>query len=135
DKLEAQREATQALLLKNISERNARFFEAELAKLDGWADDQVASSEKALKDIKKRIRELRNESGKATDLAEQARLQGEISEAERSQRKLRQEIFEVEDRILAERDRLVGGIRGKLQQSIHTQNLFTVRWSLADNKS
>ena len=51
--------AVQLLLLKNISERNSRFFEAELAKLDGWADDQVTSSEKALKDIKKRIRELR----------------------------------------------------------------------------
>ena len=47
---------------------------------------------------------LRNESGKTSDLAEQARLQGEIAEAERRQRKLRQEIFEIEDRIMAERD-------------------------------
>src|SRR5207245_456918 len=54
DKVECQRAATREVLLKTISERNSRFFEAELAKLDGWADDQVASSEKALKDTKKR---------------------------------------------------------------------------------
>ena len=69
DKLESQRINAQELLLKTISERNSRFFEAELAKLDGWADDRVASSEKALKDVKKRLRELRSEANKAADLA------------------------------------------------------------------
>jgi superfamily II DNA or RNA helicase len=124
------RAKSEADTLAAISARNAKFFEAEVSKLDGWADDQVATSEKALKDIKKRIRELRNESGKSTDLAEQARLQGEIAEAERKQRKLRQEIFEIEDRIMSERDRLVAGIRGKLNPNLQKQSLFTIRWSL-----
>lgn len=121
--------------LATISARNSKFFEAEVTKLDGWADDQVATSEKALKDVKKQIRELRNESGKSTDLAEQARLQGEIAEAERKQRKLRQEIFEIEDRIMAERDRLVSGIRGKLNPNLQKQSLFTIRWSLHGQNS
>jgi ERCC4-related helicase len=121
---------SEADTLAAISARNAKFFEAEVAKLDGWADDQVSMSEKALKDIKKHIRELRNESGKTTDLSEQARLQGEIAEAERHQRKLRQEIFEIEDRIMTERNRLVTSIRGKLNPTIQKQPLFTIRWSL-----
>jgi superfamily II DNA or RNA helicase len=121
---------SEADTLAAISARNAKFFETEVAKLDGWADDQVSMSEKALKDIKKHIRELRNESGKTTDLSEQARLQGEIADAERRQRKLRQEIFEIEDRIMAERDRLVTSIRGKLNPTIQKQPLFTIRWSL-----
>jgi|GEM_PF-5918631 len=116
--------------LKGISGRNARFFEDELKKLDAWADDQLASAEKALKDVKKRIRDLRNAASKAADLVEQARIQSEISDLERRQRKLRQEIFDVEDRILAQRDQLVAAIRGKLHQSIQQQTLFTIRWSL-----
>jgi len=56
--------------------------------------------------------------------------QSEISDLERRQRKLRQEIFDVEDRILAQRDQLVAAIRGKLHQTIQQQTLFTVRWSL-----
>ena len=134
-KLESQRGAAQSILLKEISDRNSRFFEAELAKLDGWADDKVATAEKALKDIKKRIRELRNEAGKAAGLTEQAGLQGEISEAERRQRKLRQEIFVVEDQILSQRDQLVAAIRGKLQQNIQQKLLFAIRWSLFNSSN
>lgn len=135
DQLQALRQKAEEDSLSTIAHRNRGFFEAEVKKLDGWADDQVASSEKALKDIKKRIRELRNEAGKASDLGEQARLQSEISEAEKRQRRLRQEIFEVEDRILTERDRLVEAIRGKLNHSITRDTLFTIRWFLDGNRS
>ena len=130
DSLSTQQALTRSVLLAQISDRNAKFFEAELAKLDGWADDQIASSEKALKDVKKRIRELRNEATKAANLAEQARIQTDMAESERVQRRLRQEIFEVEERIYAQRDLLVAAIRGKLEQKTHTHDLFTVRWSL-----
>lgn len=120
----------QTKTLAEISARNARFFDAELKKLDAWADDQIASSEKQLKDVKRRIRELRNEASKANDLSEQLRLQNDIGDLERRQRKLRQEIFEVEDRILAQRDQLVSAIRAKLAPTVSTETLFTVRWTL-----
>jgi ERCC4-related helicase len=130
DQLRALQQKAESDLLAAISTRNARFFDAEVTKLDGWADDQIASSEKALKDIKKRLRDLRNACTKCTDLAEKARIQSEISEAERRQRKMRQEIFEVEDRILADRDRLVETIRSKLNPSITRLELLTIRWEL-----
>ena len=121
----------QKSLLRDISARNSQFFEAELKKLDGWADDQIASSEKGLKDVKRLIRDLRNQASKASTLTDQARLQNEIGELERRKRRLRQDIFEVEDRILAQRDELVGVIRRKLEQSVTSQSLFTMRWSLS----
>jgi adenine-specific DNA-methyltransferase len=119
----------QEAVLRGVSKRNAQFFEAELKKLDGWADDQIASTEKTLRDVKKRIRELRNESTKSSELAEQARLQTEISELERRKRKIRQEIFEAEDRIIAQRDGLVSMIRRKLEQKTSIEQLFSVRWA------
>jgi adenine-specific DNA-methyltransferase len=115
----------QDALMKEIGVRNARYFEDELKKLDAWADDQIASSEKALKHIKKRIRDLRNEASKAADVTQRMNLQDDISEAERRQRKMRQEIFEVEDRINAQRDTLVSAVRGKLQQAVETEALFS----------
>ncbi|MBI3800813.1 MAG: DEAD/DEAH box helicase family protein, partial [Deltaproteobacteria bacterium] len=65
-------QSTQDTLLRNISARNAAFVEAEAKKLDAWADDQIASAERALTDTKRRIRELRNQASKATGLDEQA---------------------------------------------------------------
>jgi predicted nucleic acid-binding Zn-ribbon protein len=63
-------------------------------------------------------------------MEEQARIQSDIRDAERRQRKLRQEIFEVEDQILAKRDELVESVRGMLKQSVSTSPLFTIRWTL-----
>ncbi len=117
-------------VIEAVTTRNAGYFEVERRKLDSWADDQVANSEKALKDTKLRIRDLRNEVGKAAALPDQIRLQEEISTLERRQRKLRQEIFDVEDQILAKRDQLVQGLRARLRQTESKESLFTIRWSL-----
>jgi hypothetical protein len=73
---------------------------------------------------------LRNAASKAAEVEERLRVQEEISAAERKQRKMRQEIFDVEDQINAKRDELVNAIRGKLQQQIVTETLFTIRWRL-----
>jgi hypothetical protein len=123
-------ELRQQSLVQVISERNSRFFEAEADKLNGWADDQLASAERALTETKRRIRDLRNQAVKATSMEDQARIQGEIRETERRQRRLRQEIFEVEDQILAKRDELVEAMRAMLKQNVNTRPLFTIRWTL-----
>ena len=44
---------------RSISERNARFFEAEAEKLDGWADDLKVGLEREIKDLDRQIKEAR----------------------------------------------------------------------------
>ena len=63
-------------------------------------------------------------------MEEQARLQSKLRDAGRHQRKLRQEIFDVEDRILAKRDERVQAIKSGLKPAVTSQTLFTLRWSL-----
>ena len=118
------------VLMTTLADRNSSFFDSERRKLDAWADDQISNAEKALRDTKLRIRDLRNEAGKAASLAEQARQQEEIAASEKRLRKLRQEIFDVEDEIGAKRDRLVGDLRAKLGQTEAIEILFKIRWSL-----
>jgi hypothetical protein len=117
-------------LTATLADRNSSFFDSERRKLDAWADDQISNAEKALRDTKLRIRDLRNEAGKGASLAEQARLQEDIAASEKKLRKLRQEIFDVEDEIGAKRDRLVGDLRAKLGQTETIHVLFKIRWSL-----
>jgi len=118
-------------VLQAISERNAQFFEAEATKLNSWADDQIASAERALAEAKRRIRELRNHGNKVNSIDEQAHIQTEIRDTERRQRKLRQEIFDVEDRILAQRDTLLENIRAKLKPAVTSESLFTLGWTIS----
>jgi adenine-specific DNA-methyltransferase len=117
-------------ILKEVSERNTNLFKEEADKLNNWADDQLASVEKSLADTKKKMRDLRNQSSKSLSLDEQAKIQSEIKETERKQRKLRQEIFDIEDRIMAQRDELIDGIKSKLKQKITNNTLFTIKWDL-----
>jgi len=118
------------VLMTTLAARNSSYFDGERRKLDAWADDQISNAEKALRDTKLRIRDLRNEAGKAASLADQGRILEEIAASEKKLRKLRQEIFDVEDEIGAKRDRLVGDLRAKLGQSEAIEILFKIRWSL-----
>ena len=55
---------------KEISERNARFFEAEADKLDGWADDLKIGLEREIKELDRQIKEARRAATAALTLEE-----------------------------------------------------------------
>ena len=73
---------------------------------------------------------LKRDARKAASLEEQARIQNELSELERQQRKQRQQIFDVEDEIIARRDELIETLHQRMQEKTETQTLFTLRWQL-----
>jgi superfamily II DNA or RNA helicase len=111
--------------------RNQSYFETECRKLDAWAEDQMTQAEKALKDAKTDVRELRNSIAKATVLSDRIKLQEDLAACERRQRRLRQEIFDVEDRIAEGREGLIAEVRAKLNQRETAERLFTIRWVLS----
>jgi hypothetical protein len=114
----------------DVLEANQRLFNEEREKLERWADDKLAAAEEALKNTKARIAQLKRDSRKAATLQEQGGIQKELSELERKQRKLRQEIFDVEDEIIAKRDGLIASLQQRLQEKTETETLFTLRWQV-----
>lgn len=111
-------------------EANQRLFNEERDKLERWADDKLLAAEEALKNTKARIAQLKRDARKAATLQEQDGIQRELSELERKQRRLRQEIFAVEDEIIEKRDALIASLQQRLQEKTETQTLFTVRWQV-----
>lgn len=126
--LEASLTAQQSSVRRGISERNARFFEAEADKLDGWADDLKVGLERELKELDRRIKEARRAATIALTLEEKLAGQKAVRalEAERSTK--RRTLFEAQDKIDEQRTQLIAQIEGKLEQSIEVQSLFTIRW-------
>lgn len=61
-------------------------------------------------------------------LEEQERIQKELIESERRLRRQRQEIFDVEDEIIEQRDALIDTLQQRMQEETETQTLFVVRW-------
>ncbi len=122
--------AQQADIRRNISERNARFFEAEADKLDGWSDDLKVGLERELKELDRQIKEARRAATVALTLEEKLAGQRAVKalEAERSTK--RRSLFDAQDKIDEQRSALIAQIEGKLEQKIDLQPLFTIRWRL-----
>ncbi len=119
-----------AATIAQVLEANQRLFNEERDKLERWADDKLLTAEEALKNTKARIAQLKRDARKAATLQEQDGIQRELAELERKQRKLRQEIFDVEDEIIAKRDELIAALQQRLQEKTNTQTLFTIRWQV-----
>ena len=116
--------------ISGVLEANQRLFHEERDKLERWADDKLLAAEEALKNTKARIAQLKRDARKAATLQEQDGIQRELSELERKQRRLRQEIFAVEDEIIAKRDALIASLQQRLQEKTSHETLFSIRWSL-----
>ena len=119
-----------AATVADVLEANQRLFNEERDKLERWADDKLLAAEEALKNTKARIAQLKRDARKAATLQEQDGIQRELSELERKQRRLRQEIFVVEDEIIAKRDELIASLQQRLQEKTSNETLFSVRWQV-----
>ncbi|MBD2767605.1 DEAD/DEAH box helicase family protein [Hymenobacter sp. BT664] len=120
----------QAGVEARISARNARFFDEEAAKLEGWADDQKLTLERDLKDLDRQLKEVRRAATSALTL--QAKLESQKQqkalEATRSQK--RRALFEAQDEVDRRRDDLISTVETQLRQELSTKELFVIRWIL-----
>ena len=117
--------------VSEIVQKNNLFFQAEREKLEKWADDKILGAERALTDTKNHMRALKREARIANTIEEQQKIQTEIRDLEKIQRKQRQEIFDVEDEIIEKRDELIDALEEKLKQTTFVDELFTIRWNVA----
>lgn len=117
-------------LLKSISERDNNYLKFETEKLTKWAEDRMNAAELAIKETKAKIKELNREVQKTTDPMAQLKLQQQLQEVSRKQKKQRQEIFIVEDEIADMRDKMIADIQKRMKQEINKTHLFTINWKL-----
>lgn len=117
--------------IAEVLETNQRLFNEERDKLERWADDKLLAAEEALKNTKTRIAQLKRDARKAATLQEQDSIQRELSDLERKQRHLRQDIFVVEDEIIEKRDELIASLQRRLQEKTINETLFSIRWQVA----
>jgi len=118
-------------ILQHTAERSARYFEAEAEKLDGWADDLKVGLEREIKELDRAIKEARKAATAAPTLDEKLKGQKAVKELESRRATRRRALFEEQDRIDGERDRLIKQTEARLRTG-HKEltPLFTIRWKL-----
>lgn len=116
--------------LNHALELNDEFFRKERDKLEQWAEDSLLAVEKMLEDVKLKISSLKRESRKAPDIETEKKLQEEIQKTEKEKRRMRQQVFDVEDEIADKRDAMIDALEQRLHRSSKAENLFVVKWKV-----
>jgi ERCC4-related helicase len=114
-----------------ISARNARFFELEAEKLDGWADDLKVGLEHEIKELDRQIKEARRAATAALTLEEKLAGQKQIKNLEAQRNQKRRSLFDAQDDVDRQREALIGKIERKLSQRTSLLSLFSIRWNLS----
>lgn len=117
-------------ILRETSERNARFFEAETSRLDNWADDLKSGLEREIKEIDRQIKEARRAATVALTLEEKLDGQKRVRNLELLRNQKRRSLFDAQDDVDRQREELISQIERKLVQKSNQVELFVVRWRL-----
>lgn len=121
----------QKSILSEISLRNAKIFEAEISKLEAWADDRKSDLEREIKEYDRRIKEIRRNSMAAISLEEKLEAQKSIKLLEKERTAKRRELFIAQDQIDEQRDQIIAETEARLNQVHQLTSLFVVHWAIA----
>ena len=117
-------------ILEQVNVRNLGFFDQEIIKLDGWADDLKNGLEVEIKEIDKAIKEARKSATIAASLQDKLNWQKTQRELEMKRTKLRRELFDRQDEIDMQRNELIGQLEGQLEQQVQVKKLFEIKWEI-----
>jgi hypothetical protein len=130
DKIRLEQENRKNRILEEVNVRNLGFFDQEIIKLDGWADDLKNGLEVEIKEIDKAIKEARKSATIAASLQDKLNWQKTQRELESKRTKLRRELFDRQDEIDMQRNELIGQLEEQLEQKIAIKKLFMIEWQL-----
>ena len=123
-------ESRKKQILDQISQENSQYFDAEMEKLDQWADDLKNDLEREIKDLDKEIKALKKLNRETTALQEKLALGRQQKEKEDLRRQKRARLFDEQDEISRRKDHILDDLQQRLQNNITEQEIFTIGWKV-----
>ena len=113
-----------------VNTRNLGYFDTEVQKLDAWADDLKVGLENEVKELDRDIKDVRRTATVAATLEEKLHWQKRQRELEDKRNQLRRKIFDRQDEIDGQRNKLIDALESRLDRKMQTTAVFTIQWSL-----
>src|SRR6185436_3550506 len=118
-------------ILGELTEKNARYFEDELDKLDRWGEDQRNSFKITLKELAEQIKEVRRSARTAPNLPEKLKLEREKRQLDAKRDEAWKHYENAAKDIEARKDALLDDVEKRLEQQVSERELFTIKWRVA----
>ena len=112
-------------ILSEVEKRAGSFYETRVQQIESWSEDLKLSLEREIRDIDKEIKETRRFAQIAKTLEEKLNHQRQIRVLEGKRNTKRKKLFEEQDRIEQERDKLIDRLEGDLKPKTNCKPLFT----------
>lgn len=117
-------------VLDAISSKNGAWFDAEMDKLDHWAEDRRASLKTELDELDETIKETKKAARLAPNLPEKLERQRALCQLESKRTEAWKAFDEASREIDRQKDALLDEISQRLHQKTEQVTLFNMRWSL-----
>jgi ERCC4-related helicase len=114
-----------------IAEKNGGWFDAEMDKLDRWAEDQRRSLKADLEELDAKIKETKREARSAPNLPTKLELQRQVRQLEVKRNEAWKEYDESSRDVERKKDGLLDDISQRLKQKTELEELFMIRWQLS----
>ena len=113
-----------------LAEKNGMWFDAEMDKLDRWADDQRTSLKADLDEIDLKIKETKRDARSAPTLPTKLDLQRQLRQLEGRRNEAWKVYDDASRDVEKKKDLLLDDISQRLNQKAECIDLFTIRWQL-----
>jgi len=129
-KLEDEENKVLSTVSKQIAQRNGDFFDAEVDKLDKWAEDVKKALEIDLKKLDIDIKTAKTNAKKILNLDEKIKEQKNIKGMEKKRNEMRRRLFKSQDEVEDKKENLIDKVEAQLKQESLSKTLFTIRWKV-----
>lgn len=117
-------------VIAEISERHSMAFDQEMEKLDHWANDRKSALEYELRDLDAKIGEAKKQARTVGNLNDKVLWQRQVLSLERLRADKRRDIFEAQDEVDRQREKLLVAADRRLKKESKQTELFMIRWEL-----
>lgn len=128
--LSAIRNAAIDTKVRLVEDRNTKFFDEEVLKLERWSDDLKQGLEREIKELDKQMREARRATALSASLQAKLEAQKTLKALESTRNRKRRELFDSQDAIDGQRDTLIAQIEMQLRFRHELEPIFVMRWRL-----
>ena len=116
--------------VQGVHARSAALLDTEADKLGRWADDEKLALRLAIEALDEQIRDVQRQVRQVQMLEEKLALRRQERDLDRQRTDKRRALFEAQDRVDAERDRLLDELEAALRGEVVAEMVWVGRWRM-----
>jgi ERCC4-related helicase len=124
------KEVQETSTLNIIMDRAGEYLDAEIEKLEKWSKDLKIKLEDVIDEITIEINQLKKEAKLERQVIKKLEINKQIKELENKRSEMRRNLYDQQQQIDDQKERLFAEVEEKIQQKVTKEHLFLIKWRM-----